>query len=121
MLDPPVQTQLRGLVGKGFTPRRVAALEDGIRTFVRSLLADFGPETDLHRDFSTRIPTFVLAELLGVPEADRAQFDPWVSALTALQDDGFAPTAVDRSRGRGGDVRVLRRRHRGPPATRRTT
>ena len=39
MLDPPVQTQLRGLVGKGFTPRRVAALEDDIRTFVRSLLA----------------------------------------------------------------------------------
>ena len=99
MLDPPVQTQLRGLVGKGFTPRRVAALEDDIRTFVRSLLADFGPGTDLHRDFSSRIPTFVLAELLGVPDADRERFDPWVSALTVLQDDApsvvaSAPTAV---------------------------
>jgi cytochrome P450 len=87
MLDPPVQTQLRGLVGKGFTPRRVAALESGIRAFVRALIADFGPETDLHRDFSSRIPTFVLAELLGVPEVDRGRFDPWVSTLTALQDD----------------------------------
>ena len=76
MLDPPVQTQLRGLVGKGFTPRRVAALEDDIRTFVRSLLADFGPGTDLHRDFSSRIPTFVLAELLGVPDADRDAVRP---------------------------------------------
>jgi cytochrome P450 len=94
MLDPPVQTQLRGLIGRGFTPRRVAALEDQIRAFVRSLLQDFGSETDLHRDFSTRIPTFVLAELLGVPEADRERFDPWVSALTVLQNDGFAPTAV---------------------------
>ena len=94
MLDPPVQTQLRGLIGRGFTPRRVAALEDRIRSFVRSLLEDFGPTTDLHRDFSSRIPTFVLAELLGVPEADRAKFDPWVSALTVLQDDGFAPTAL---------------------------
>ena len=77
MLDPPVQTQLRGLIGRGFTPRRVAALEDRIRSFVRSLLQEFGPTTDLHRDFSTRIPTFVLAELLGVPEPT-GRFDPWV-------------------------------------------
>jgi cytochrome P450 len=94
MLDPPVQTQLRGLIGRGFTPRRVAALEERIRSFVCSLLEDFDATTDLHRDFSSRIPTFVLAELLGVPESDRAKFDPWVSALTVLQDDGFAPTAV---------------------------
>jgi cytochrome P450 len=94
MLDPPAQTQLRGLVGKGFTPRRVAALEGDIRAFARSLIADFGPGTDLHRDFSTRIPTFVLAELLGVPEADRARFDPWVSTLTALQDKGLVATAA---------------------------
>jgi cytochrome P450 len=77
----------------------VAALEDRIRCFVRSLLQEFGPGTDLHRDFSSRVPTFVLAELLGVPEDDRAMFDPWVSALTVLQDEGqsvlsSAPTAV---------------------------
>ncbi len=94
-----MQTQLRGLVGKGFTPRRVAALEDDIRAFVRSLIAGFGAETDLHRDFSSRIPTFVLAELLGVPDADRARFDPWVSTLTVLQDGApststSAPTAI---------------------------
>ena len=94
MLDPPVQTELRGLIGRGFTPKRIAALEDSIRQFVRSLLRDFGADTDLHRDFSTRIPTFVLAELLGVPEADRERFDPWVSTLTALQDEGFAPGAM---------------------------
>jgi cytochrome P450 len=94
MLDPPVQTELRGLIGRGFTPRRVAALEDKVRAFVRSLLQDFGSGTDLHRDFSTRIPTFVLAELLGVPETDRERFDPWVSALTVLQNDGFAASAV---------------------------
>ena len=94
MLDPPTQTQLRGLIGKGFTPRRVAALEDAIRSFVRSLLRGFGAETDLHRDFSSRVPTFVLAELLGVPPTDRERFDPWVSTLTALQDEGFAPGAL---------------------------
>ena len=35
MLDPPRQTELRRLVSHGFTPRRVAALEDDLRGFVR--------------------------------------------------------------------------------------
>ncbi|HWU31866.1 MAG TPA: cytochrome P450, partial [Marmoricola sp.] len=46
-------------------------------------------------DFSSTIPTFVLAELFGVPEDDRRRFGPWVRHVTALQDqtlngDGFA-------------------------------
>ncbi|HET8560382.1 MAG TPA: cytochrome P450 [Marmoricola sp.] len=96
MLDPPRQTALRGLIGRGFTPRRVAALEDGIRDFVRSRLAAIrssvadGEPVDLHRDFAATIPTHVLGRLLGVPEADRARFGPWVRALTALQGDGFS-------------------------------
>jgi cytochrome P450 len=95
MLDPPRHGQLRALIGKGFTPRRVTALEGLIREFVRTRIADLerkaadGEPVDLHRDFSAPIPTFVLAHLLGVPEHDRTRFDPWVSALTGLQDSGF--------------------------------
>lgn len=100
MLDPPRQTQLRGLIGRGFTPKRIAALEDTIRAFVHARLADLrersagGEEVDLHQDFSTRVPTFVLAELLGVPEQERDRFDPWVRALTAAQNDGFETTGL---------------------------
>ncbi|TDE17002.1 cytochrome P450 [Actinomadura sp. 6K520] len=95
MLDPPRHTVLRRLIGRGFTPRRTAALEDLLRDFVRSRIALMedraadGGTPDLHRDLSSPLPTFALAHLLGVPEADRARFDPWVSALTTLQDDGF--------------------------------
>ncbi|MCO5974244.1 cytochrome P450 [Actinoallomurus soli] len=95
MLDPPRHGRLRALIGKGFTPRRVAALEDLIRAFARTRIAELerkaadGEPIDLHRDFSSPIPTFVVAHLLGVPERDRARFDPWVSALTGLQDGGF--------------------------------
>ncbi|WP_067489906.1 cytochrome P450 [Actinomadura hibisca] len=95
MLDPPRHTALRRLISHGFTPRRIAALEGMLREFVRGRIAlmerkaaDNEP-VDLHRDFSSPLPTFALAHLLGVPEADRARFDPWVRALTTLQDDGF--------------------------------
>lgn len=94
MLDPPVHTRLRGLIGRGFTPRRIALLENDIRRYARSLIAELGDEFDLHRDYATRVPTHVLAELLGVPVAERERFDPWVAALTTLQDNGFDPSAL---------------------------
>jgi len=96
MLDPPRHTVLRRLVSHGFTPRRIAALEDLVRDFVGGRIdrmerdAAAGRTVDLHRDFSSPLPTFVLAHLLGVPESDRQRFDPWVSALTTLQDEGFS-------------------------------
>ncbi|MGP4029610.1 cytochrome P450 [Actinomadura sp. 3N407] len=108
MLDPPRHTVLRRLVSHGFTPRRTAALEDMLREFARSRIAVMegkaadGEVPDLHRDFSSPLPTFALAHLLGVPEADRARFDPWVTALTTLQDDGFDMKAM-----KGGAVEAV--------------
>lgn len=100
MLDPPVQTRLRALIGRGFTPRRVARLEEQIRTFARTRVAEMsrtaaeGGPVDLHADFSATIPTWVLAEVLGLPESDRERFGPWVQTLTRLQNDGFDTTAL---------------------------
>ena len=103
MLDPPRQTELRALIGRGFTPKRVATLEARIRSFVRSRLEDLaarhadGVTVDFHAEFSSTVPTYVLAELLGVPEADRERFAPWVRALTQLQNDGFDSAALTGS------------------------
>ncbi|MGZ4574718.1 MAG: cytochrome P450 [Mycobacteriaceae bacterium] len=100
MLDPPRHGDLRRLIARGFTPGRVAALEPMIRSFVRERIAAMqeksasGGEVDLHLDFASPIPTFVLAHLLGVPESDRARFDPWVAALTQVQNSGFALEAI---------------------------
>lgn len=101
MLDPPRHTRLRSLIAKGFTPHRVMSMEPLIREFVRGCLdamADktaAGEEVDLHLDFAAPIPTFVLAELFDLPEDERAQFDPWVRALTSLQDNGFDIQALE--------------------------
>ncbi len=100
MLDPPVQTSLRALIGRGFTPRRVTRLEEGIRTFVRGRIdemsrrASDGDQVDLHSEFSSTVPTWVLAELFGLPESDRERFGPWVQTLTRLQNEGFAAGAL---------------------------
>ncbi|HEX3335554.1 MAG TPA: cytochrome P450 [Jatrophihabitans sp.] len=105
MLDPPVHTKLRGLIGAAFTPRRVVDLEDQLRGFVRTRIALMerkaadGEPVDLHRDFSSPIPTFVLGSLLGIPETERSRFDPWVVGLMRLQNAGFAIDGIGDAAG----------------------
>jgi hypothetical protein len=113
MLDPPRQPRLRALIGRGFTPRRVMALEDRIRSFVRIRLVEMagrfadGAAVDFHSEFASTIPTYVLAELFGVPEGDRVLFAPWVQALTQLQNDGFDSTALAGSKAPPGALEAM--------------
>jgi cytochrome P450 family 130 len=89
MMDPPDHTTYRRLVARGFTPRQVATLEPGLRTFVEACLDDMDDalarhgEVDVVDKLARPVPSFVVATYLGVPEADRAQFDRWTNAIVA--------------------------------------
>ncbi|MGD0880053.1 MAG: cytochrome P450 [Acidimicrobiales bacterium] len=90
MMDRPRHTTFRRLISRGFTPRSVAALEPVVREFVRervAALADAG-ESDVMEVLAGPLPTLVVALYLGVPEADRAQFDEWSSAIVAANARG---------------------------------
>ena len=84
--DPPRHTRMRGLLARAFTPRSVAALEPRIRWLSRALL-DRGierGEMDLAADFSVPLPLLVIAEMLGIPVADRPRFRRWSDAILDL-------------------------------------
>jgi hypothetical protein len=73
--DPPAHTRMRGLVSRAFTPRRVAALADGIRTMTvgyLDALAGSG-RFDFVEQVAGKVPMDVISELLGVPAADRPE------------------------------------------------
>ncbi|TDC19448.1 cytochrome P450 [Actinomadura bangladeshensis] len=74
-LDPPRHTRMRALVSKGFTPRRVKEMADGIRALTLRHLEpalDKG-EFDFVADFAGLLPMDVISEMMGVPEADRVE------------------------------------------------
>jgi cytochrome P450 len=85
MQDPPVHTEFRKLVSRGFTPRQVEAVEPTVREFVvqrvERLRADGGG--DIVADLFKPLPSMVVAHYLGVPEEDRDQFDGWTDAIVA--------------------------------------
>ena len=78
-LDPPDHTRLRSLVNKAFTPRAVTALETRIRGMAGALLDEAGDPAgfDLMEALANPLPVMVIAEMLGVPPEDRAQFKTW--------------------------------------------
>lgn len=86
MLDPPRHDQLRDLVKRAFTPRRVAQLEPRVREIARELLSSFAREgaCDLTAQFAGPLPTIVIAEMLGVPIEDRQQFRKWSNSLVTI-------------------------------------
>ncbi|OBK41967.1 cytochrome [Mycobacterium sp. 1245111.1] len=85
MQDPPVHTEFRKLVARGFTPRQVEAVEPKVREFVvarlERLLANGGG--DIVAELFKPLPSMVVAHYLGVPEEDRGQFDGWTDAIVA--------------------------------------
>jgi cytochrome P450 family 130 len=85
MQDPPVHTEFRKLVSRGFTPRQVEAIEPKVREFVvqrlEKLRADGGG--DIVAELFKPLPSMVVAHYLGVPEEDWVQFDGWTQAIVS--------------------------------------
>lgn len=84
-VDPPRHTEMRAIVNRAFTPRRVQALRPRIEEIARELLAS-APVTDefeLMTGLAQPLPVIVIAELLGVPAADRGRFKHWSNAIAA--------------------------------------
>jgi cytochrome P450 len=82
----PDHTRLRKLVVKAFNRRTVDELRPAIARMVDALLEPLAAQGggDVLESVAFPLPVTVIGELLGVPEADRAQFRSLVRDLTAV-------------------------------------
>jgi cytochrome P450 len=85
-VNPPDHTRLRRLVSKAFTARTVEQLRSSVGVLVDGLLDALEGGGDFVDVFAFPLPVAVIGELLGVPEADRAQFQPLVRDWTMILD-----------------------------------
>ena len=95
--DPPRHTQLRSLVNKAFTPRRVQELAPRIRAISEELVEKLVRDGrgDLVEDYSGPLPVIVIAELLGIPPGDRRKFKKWSDDLISGTSEGMDETSED--------------------------
>jgi cytochrome P450 len=94
--DPPLHNIHRRLMGRVFTPRRVALLEDRMREYCAAVLDPLvgSGGFDYVRDLGADLPMRVIGNMLGIPEEDQvAVRDRFDDSLRI--DDGRPPTEAD--------------------------
>jgi cytochrome P450 len=96
-LDPPRHTPLRALMTRLFTPRRLKEMEASISRLADQLIDEFEEcgRCELVRGYSTPFATLVIAELLGVPDEDQAEFRAKLGAPPSQVGAGGAVPVVN--------------------------
>ena len=98
-MDPPRHTRMRALVSRGFTPRRVSALEPRIREIAIQHIEGFVERgvCDFIADFAGKLPMDVISELIGIPEEDRAAIRTWADLVVHREEgvEGLPPSTLE--------------------------
>ncbi|MEU1185949.1 cytochrome P450 [Streptomyces sp. NPDC005820] len=95
-MDPPEHTRVRQIVQRGFTPRAIRGLEERLRQRARDIAegarAHDGP-FDFVTSVACELPLQAIAELIGIPQDDRAKIFEWSNKMIAYDDPEYAITA----------------------------
>ncbi|MER6313514.1 cytochrome P450 [Streptomyces sp. NPDC001581] len=85
-LEDPAHARVRRLVAKAFTPRTVERLVPAVQRMARGLVGQLRADGggDLLATVAEPLPVAVIAELLGVPEADRGLLRPWSADICGM-------------------------------------
>jgi cholest-4-en-3-one 26-monooxygenase len=94
--DAPEHTRLRKIVSRLFTPRAVSTLEEKLKVAAREIVSaakekESGNFVD---DIAMGLPLLAIADLLGVPEADREKLFHWTNLIMNTDDPDFAADVI---------------------------
>jgi cholest-4-en-3-one 26-monooxygenase len=89
--DAPEHTRLRKIVSRLFTPRAVAALEETLAKSARDIVAAAAEKDsgNFVEDIAMNLPLQAIADLIGVPEADREKLFGWTNSIMNTDDPDF--------------------------------
>src|ERR1700675_4716941 len=89
--DAPAHTRLRKLISRLFTPRSVAALEEKLAAAAHGIVRSAADKQNGNfvDDVAMSLPLQAIADLLGVPEADRERLFHWTNSIMNTDDPDF--------------------------------
>ncbi|MGB0113769.1 MAG: cytochrome P450 [Ilumatobacteraceae bacterium] len=97
VMDPPEHDRFKLLVSRGFTPKRSELLRDRIRELASGIIDDVieRGECDFVHDIAGRLPSALIAELMGIPREDGER----LYELTELMHTTDSAVATPEERG----------------------
>jgi len=98
-LDGDKHTRLKNLVGKAFSPQRMAAMRPRIRAAVDARIDQLAAtrRMDIIHDYAYPLPANVISAMIGVPEEDWPQLREWVDGIVLSR--GLVRTAAMMAEG----------------------
>jgi cholest-4-en-3-one 26-monooxygenase len=89
--DPPEHTSTRQIISRGFTPRSIGALEQIMTDRAHQIVADAVQRGsgDFVTEVAAELPLQAIADLLGVPQEDRAKLFEWSNQMLANEDPDY--------------------------------
>ncbi len=89
--EEPAHTRLRRLCNLAFTPQSIAALRARAESLCEELLDTIPTqgEFDLIEKVAAPLPSIIIAEMMGVPVADRTDFERWTAQVSPLVSTGL--------------------------------
>jgi cholest-4-en-3-one 26-monooxygenase len=100
-MDAPQHSRLRKIISRGFTPRAVDLLRDGLRQAARGIAesAAASGSGDFVQQVAAELPLHAIANLLGVPAEDRMKLFHWTNEMVGDEDPEFAGSEALASAG----------------------
>jgi cholest-4-en-3-one 26-monooxygenase len=100
-MDAPQHSRLRKIISRGFTPRAVDRLKDGLREAARGIAANAAAvgSGDFVQQVAAELPLQAIANLLGVPAEDRMKLFHWTNEMVGDEDPEFAESEALASAG----------------------
>ncbi len=100
-MDAPQHSRLRKIISRGFTPRAVDRLRDGLREAARGIAesAAAAGSGDFVAQVAAELPLHAIANLLGVPADDRMKLFHWTNEMVGDEDPEFAESEALASAG----------------------
>ena len=88
--DDPEHARLRSLVNRAFTPRLVKSMTDDVDAVVPRHLDRIAAQgtVDLVEEYAVQIPLEVISRMLGIGDADAAQFHQWLKQFAESTTTG---------------------------------
>ena len=89
--DPPVHTATRSIISRGFTPRAIESLREGLTEHAVEIIneAIARGEGDFVEELASELPLVAIANLLGVPFDDRKKLFEWSNQMLAYDDPEY--------------------------------
>jgi cytochrome P450 len=86
--DPPTHTRIRKLISAGFTPRMIARLDDLVMQRATEVLDAAAAKNEINfvRDVAYALPMHIISDIIGIPEADRADVFHWTDVIMRAAD-----------------------------------